>query len=177
MPEDFLIRRRKATPKTRCAGRNIINSPANEKNSQFEFVSNSPRDTLAIGRKIAALLAAGSCLALKGNLGSGKTCLTRGIARGLGIKENITSPTYTVINEYQSTDPPCPFYHIDAFRLDAGRDFEDIGGMEIIYSDGISVIEWSERIEKFLPDNAIIVSLEITGPSSRLIKIKGLGKI
>ena len=132
------------------------------------MVSNSPQDTFAAGQKIAGILSAGSVVALKGTLGSGKTLLAAGIAGGLGISENITSPTYTIINEYSSSPV---LYHIDVYRLNGDRDFQEIGGDEIINSGGICVIEWSERIPKSLPDNAITVSLEITGPSSRLIKI------
>jgi len=132
------------------------------------LVSNSPQDTFAAGRKIAGILSAGSVVALRGTLGSGKTLLAAGIAGGLGIGENITSPTYTIINEYPSSPV---FYHIDVYRLKGDRDFQEIGGVEILNSHGISVIEWSELIPKSLPENALTISLEITGPSSRLIKI------
>jgi len=132
------------------------------------LVSNSPQDTFAAGRKIAGLLSAGSVVALRGTLGSGKTLLAAGIAGGLGISENITSPTYTIINEYESSPV---FYHIDVYRLKGDSDFQETGGVEILNSPGISVIEWSELIPKSLPENALTISLEITGPSSRLIKI------
>ena len=132
------------------------------------MVSNSPQDTFAAGRKIAGLLSAGSVVALRGTLGSGKTLLAAGIAGGLGISENITSPTYTIINEYESSPV---FYHIDVYRLKGDSDFQETGGVEILNSPGISVIEWSELIPKSLPENALTISLEITGPSSRLIKI------
>ena len=132
------------------------------------MVSNSPQDTFAAGRKIAGILSAGSVVALRGTLGSGKTLLAAGIAGGLGIGENITSPTDTIINEYPSSPV---FYHIDVYRLKGDRDFQEIGGVEILNSHGISVIEWSELIPKSLPENALTISLEITGPSSRLIKI------
>jgi tRNA threonylcarbamoyladenosine biosynthesis protein TsaE len=141
-------------------------------------VSNSPQETIALGRRIAALLTPGSVIALNGPLGSGKTCLAKGIAGGLGINENVTSPTYTIISEYQSGEQGSPtLYHIDAYRLNNDRDFEDIGGPEIIASAGISVIEWSERIPKSLPENTITINLEITGASSRLIRIHGLDKL
>ena len=132
------------------------------------MVSNSPQDTFAAGRKIAGFLSAGSVVALNGTLGSGKTLLASGIASGLGVSENITSPTYTIINEYPSSPV---LYHIDVYRLNGDRDFQEIGGDEIINSNGICVIEWSERISKSLPDNALTITLEITGPSSRSIKI------
>ena len=142
------------------------------------MVSNSPQETIALGKRIAALLTPGSVIALNGSLGSGKTCLAKGIAGGLGINENVTSPTYTIISEYQNGEQGSPtLYHIDAYRLNNDRDFEDIGGPEIIASAGISVIEWSERIPKSLPENTIKIDLEITGASSRLIRIHGLDKL
>jgi len=146
----------------------------------IDIVSNSPEETVALGKKIANFLASGSIVALEGCLGSGKTCLTKGIALGLGITENITSPTYTIINEYQinndlSRSPT--LFHIDAYRLNCDKDFEDIGGDEIINGGGISIIEWSERIQKSIPENSIIISIEITNPNSRTIKIKGLDSL
>ena len=140
----------------------------------IELLPKSPDETFDIGRRIGALLQPGSIVALNGVLGSGKTYLTKGIAFGLGIKENITSPTYTIINEYNAY---CTFYHIDAYRLNGDKDFTDIGGNEIIESGGICVIEWSERISKSLPDEKISIRLEITGPSSRLIRIEGLKEL
>jgi len=137
----------------------------------IEFVSNSEEETLALGERIAVSLAGGSVVALRGALGSGKTCLARGIARGIGIGENLTSPTYTIISEYRHSPT---LYHIDAYRLNNDEDFDQLGGSEIINGDGISIIEWSERIQKSLPDGTITVTLEITGPASRLIKINGL---
>jgi tRNA threonylcarbamoyladenosine biosynthesis protein TsaE len=92
----------------------------------------------------------------------------------LGVTETITSPTYTIISEYSSSPA---LYHIDAYRLSGDEDFENSGGREIINSGGISLIEWSERIPKSIPKNAITVILKITGPFSRLIQIKGLEKI
>jgi tRNA threonylcarbamoyladenosine biosynthesis protein TsaE len=117
----------------------------------------------------------GSVIALNGALGSGKTSLTKGIAYGLGISENITSPTYTIINEYQDEhQASCAFYHIDVYRLNNDKDFEDIGGNEIINGGSICVIEWSEKIQRSLPENKITIYMEITGHSSRLIRIEGL---
>jgi len=142
------------------------------------IVSNSPEETIFIGKRIASFLTAGSVVALVGCLGSGKTCLTKGIALGLGITENITSPTYTIINEYQGEKESSPtLLHIDAYRLNCEKDFEDIGGDETINSDGISIIEWSERIPKSIPENSIKIVMEIISPVSRSIKIKGLDKL
>jgi len=134
-----------------------------------EHISNSPEDTFYIGKQLAKLFSKGCTVALTGTLGSGKTQLTKGIACGLGINEQITSPTYTIVNEYSFQSSA--FFHIDAYRLNDDKDFEEIGGSEILNSGSICVIEWSDRILKCLPDNVIKISIEITGPSSRLIKI------
>ena len=138
--------------------------------------SKSPLETFAIGKKLADILSPGVVVAVTGPLGSGKTQFTKGIAQGLGITENITSPTYTIINEYlfKKADKDCKFYHIDVYRLNDDRDFEDIGGTEILNSNGICVIEWSDRIPNSLPPDVITVTFEITGTTSRLIQISEL---
>jgi tRNA threonylcarbamoyladenosine biosynthesis protein TsaE len=145
-----------------------------------DFQTNSPDETFALGQRIAYSLIADNfifanspVLALRGTLGSGKTNLTKGIASGLGINETLTSPTYTIINEYRLPNQSI-LYHIDAYRLNSDKDFEDIGGPDIIHSGGISIIEWSERIPNSLPADVITISIEITGIYSRLITINGL---
>jgi len=142
--------------------------------SLIEFFSDSPQDTFSLGRRIASCLRAGSTVALEGELGSGKTHLVKGIADGLGVTETVTSPTYTIINEYKSSPV---LYHIDAYRLLNDEDFENSGGVEIINSGGVSLIEWGGRIPKSLPPDAIIIIIKITGPCSRLIQINGLDAI
>jgi len=142
-----------------------------------EFISASPEETSAAGKRIALHLKNGSVVALQGTLGSGKTCIAKGIALGLGITENITSPTYTIINEYLIPYKAGTFYHIDVYRLNNNNDFNDLGGPEIINSNGISVIEWSDRISQSLPPDAIIISINITGVTSRHIQINGLDKL
>jgi tRNA threonylcarbamoyladenosine biosynthesis protein TsaE len=109
---------------------------------------------------------------MQGGLGSGKTCLAKGIARELGVAETLTSPTYAIISEYPIDAGA--LYHIDAYRLDNDEDFDNIGGRELISGNGIALIEWSDRIQKSLPDNAIFIVMEITGLETRLIKINGV---
>ena len=152
-----------------------INRQTGSKN-KTKLVSNSAEETFAIGQKIAGGLASGSVVAIQGTLGGGKTQLAKGIAFGLGITENLTSPTYTIVNEYslQRTNEDVVFYHIDVYRLEGQKDFEDIGGDEILNSNGICVIEWSERILNLLPPDCINVSIEITGDTSRMIQITGI---
>jgi tRNA threonylcarbamoyladenosine biosynthesis protein TsaE len=127
---------------------------------------------MVLGEHIAGFLVKGSVVALKGPLGAGKTCLAKGIARGLGVKEEVTSPTYTIISEYEGL---CPFYHIDAYRLRGDDDFAGLGGEEIIYGEGISVVEWSERISLSLPDTSLFIDIKIEDGGVRNFHITGPG--
>jgi len=136
-----------------------------------EFLSSSPEETENFGEQISRILKPGSVIALQGCLGAGKTCLVKGIARGLGINEIITSPTYTIINEYNGN---CPLYHIDAYRLAGDDDFRSTGAGEYIGSRGLTVIEWSERIPKSIPENSVKISIEITGTQNRVLHIEGM---
>jgi tRNA threonylcarbamoyladenosine biosynthesis protein TsaE len=136
------------------------------------MLSFSPEETMALGERIAVLLRQGSVVALKGPLGAGKTCFAKGIARGIGVKEEVTSPTYTIISEYEGD---LPLYHIDAYRLRGDDDFSGLGGEELLYGTGVSVIEWSERIPQSLPDGALTVEIEITEKETRRITISGEG--
>jgi tRNA threonylcarbamoyladenosine biosynthesis protein TsaE len=146
--------------------------------TETEYVSGSPEETEALGENITRILwkdrpGSGSVIALKGGLGAGKTCLVKGIARGLGIDETITSPTYTIVNEYQAllNGQTLPLYHIDAYRLNGDEDFENTGAAENLSGQGIAIIEWSERIPRSIPAYAISITIEITGPQSRLFRI------
>jgi tRNA threonylcarbamoyladenosine biosynthesis protein TsaE len=125
---------------------------------------------MALGRKLSRLLAPGSVVALKGPLGAGKTCLVKGMAQGLGIHEEITSPTYTIVSEYQGA---CPLYHIDAYRLSGDDDFNALGGEEFIYGKGISAVEWSDRIPSSIPEGAVFVDIELGAEGERKIHITG----
>jgi len=136
-----------------------------------ERSSFSPQETEALGQSLARYLKPGAVVALYGGLGAGKTCLAKGIARGLGIGENITSPTYTIISEYPAE---IPLYHIDAYRLGGDDDFAGTGAGEYIGAQGITLIEWPERIPRSIPPDAITVRIEISGPHSRIVRIEGI---
>jgi tRNA threonylcarbamoyladenosine biosynthesis protein TsaE len=125
---------------------------------------------MAVGEKIAAGLGKGSVVALRGGLGAGKTCLAKGIARGLGIREDLTSPTYTIVSEYAAG--ALPFCHIDAYRLEGDEDFRALGGDECLSGGGIAVIEWSDRIPGSIPPSAVVVSIGILEDGRRSIDVE-----
>jgi tRNA threonylcarbamoyladenosine biosynthesis protein TsaE len=127
---------------------------------------------MAAGEKIASLLRPGSIVAIRGGLGAGKTCLVKGIARGLGVEEEITSPTYTIVSEYSGK---FPLYHIDAYRLRGDGDFLALGGEEYFYRGGITLIEWSDRIPASVPPEALTVEIAVTGENRRIIRVPALG--
>lgn len=129
----------------------------------------SAEQTVSLGRSIGRLLRAGSVVALEGALGSGKTTLVKGIAESLGIRDSITSPTFTIVSEYQGA---FPFYHIDLYRVGSLEEIELLGLEELIYGTGISVVEWSDKAPGLFID-PLKVSLQITGPSSRLVRVSG----
>ena len=137
------------------------------------ITSNQAEETFSLGAKLSLLLKQGSIVALNGPLGAGKTCFVKGIMSGLGIKEEITSPTYTIISEYEAdiSGKTIPVFHIDAFRLNGQDDFAAIGGEELIYGNGISIIEWADRIFNSFPGDFFKVNIEITGDNERLIRV------
>ena len=135
----------------------------------LELFSNSAEDTIKIGKLIGSSLTKGTVIAYKGTLAAGKTTLTKGIAESLEIDEVITSPTFTLVSEYEGK---LPLYHFDVYRLDTVEDFLNIGSEEMMYGDGVCAIEWSEKIESALPKEAIIIDIEILTPETRKITIK-----
>ena len=145
----------------------------NQKNTKIEIISESAEQTWEIARCIGGKLREGDVLALSGELGSGKTCFTGGLASGLGVDEKykITSPTFTLINEY-----PARFnklYHFDVYRLNSYSEFEDLGYEEYFCSDGIVVIELAEKIVQILPANTFFISFKYLDENRRKIIIKG----
>ena len=112
----------------------------------------------------------GTILAFKGGLGAGKTVFARGLARGLDIEETITSPTYTLVNEYEGR---MPFFHIDAYRLHSAEEFDLLDSSRLLYGPGLCAIEWSERIEDALPEKAVNITITPESDGSRTITISG----
>ena len=136
----------------------------------MEFITNSPEETERVGAALGKILKPGTVLAYRGDLGAGKTAFTRGLARGLGYAEPVTSPTYTIVNEYLGGR--LPLFHFDMYRLASSDDLWDIGWEDYLDRNGIAAVEWSENISDALED-AIVITIHKTGETSRRIEIEG----
>ena len=134
------------------------------------FYTNSPAETEAVGVALGQVLQPGAVIAYRGDLGAGKTAFTRGLARGLGCAEQVTSPTYTIVNEYLTGR--MPLFHFDMYRLKSADDLWDIGWDDYLERGGVCAVEWSENVEDAMED-AIYVTIEKTGIDSRRITIEG----
>ena len=134
-------------------------------------VTNSAEETRALGEQLAERLSAGDVVTLEGELGAGQSELARGIARGLGVTETVTSPSFTILNVYESGR--VPLYHFDWYRLESEAELYELGMDEYLGGDGIAVVEWAERCPDAVPENAIRIPLEATGPESRRILVRG----
>jgi len=135
------------------------------------FISNSPAETEAVARRLAKDLAAGSVLALKGELGSGKTLFTQALVASLESKAAVTSPTFTIVHEYQGGR--LPVYHFDFFRLENRESAARLGLDEYFFADGVSVIEWADRFPELVPEQARWVSFEVKSEHQRIITLSG----
>ena len=141
----------------------------------YQTTSFSLDETQAIGQKIGKIVVAGTLITLYGSLGSGKTSFVQGLARGLGVPTEyyITSPTYTLINDYPGR---CRLYHVDLYRIDGIDEAEDIGLYEVMEADGITAIEWADRIEKDLPQDRVRLEFETKSDDSRVITLQAQGE-
>ena len=131
------------------------------------FISNSPAETEAIGRQVAENIGVGSVLALKGDLGSGKTLFVKGVVNGLGSSADVTSPTFTILHEYRGGR--LPVYHFDLFRVENPQALARLGLDDYFFGDGISVIEWADRFREFVPEQARWIFFEIKSETQRAI--------
>ena len=136
----------------------------------MEYITNSPVETEQIGAALARILPAGTVIAYRGDLGAGKTAFTRGLAKGLGCTDMVTSPTYTIVNEYLSGK--MPLFHFDMYRLGSADDLWDIGWEDYLDRGGICAVEWSENVEEAM-EGAISVTIEKLGEDARRITIEG----
>ena len=131
---------------------------------KYEIRTNSAIETKNVAKKLGSLVSSGDVITLEGDLGAGKTTFTQGLAVGLDVKRNVTSPTFTIIKEYQGR---LPLYHMDVYRLEDSD--EDIGFDEYFYGNGITIIEWAQFIEEFLPKNRLDIYIEVIDQDRRKI--------
>jgi len=131
------------------------------------FISNSPAETEAIGRRFAEDVGVGSVLALQGELGSGKTLFTKGFVAGVGSNATVSSPTFTIVHEYR--DGRLPLYHFDFFRVEDRQSLARLGLDDYFFGDGVSVIEWADRFPEFVPNQARWIRFEIKSENQRAI--------
>lgn len=125
----------------------------------MQFLSHSTQETEAIGEELAQKLRGGDVLAFTGSLGMGKTAFTRGLARGLGCRGRVTSPTFTIVNEYEGRTP---LFHFDMYRLGSSDELFDIGWDDYLARGGVCAVEWSERVFDALPEDTIFVDIART---------------
>ena len=137
-----------------------------------EFLTWSPEETEALGEKIAEKLTGGEVIALSGEMGAGKTALTRGIARGLGVAGGVSSPTFALVHEYRGR---LPVYHFDMYRIESWDDLYSTGFFDYLDSGGVLIVEWSENIENALPESAVRIRLRRGGTDSqRILTLEGM---
>ena len=134
------------------------------------YTTNSPAETEAVGAALGRVIPAGTILAYRGDLGAGKTAFTRGLARGLGCTDMVTSPTYTIVNEY--LNGRMPLFHFDMYRLASSDDLWDIGWEDYLERNGVCAVEWSENVADAL-ENPLFIHIEKLDDTSRRIILKG----
>lgn len=133
----------------------------------MEYITHSPAETEAVGEALAKTLRPGTVLAFRGDLGAGKTAFTRGLGRGLGCTERVTSPTYTIVNEY--TSGRLPLFHFDMYRLRSSEDLFDIGWEDYLERGGVCAVEWSENVADALERDTVRVDIRRGGEESRRV--------
>lgn len=138
------------------------------------FISKSPDDTENIGKAFGEKINSGTVIAFKGGLGMGKTCFTRGLAKGLGSTDTVTSPTFALVNEYLSGR--LPLYHFDMYRISGWEDLYSTGFFDYIDEGGVLACEWSENIESALPQNTVFVEFSRLSDTEREITIRNSGE-
>ena len=138
----------------------------------MQITTHSADETQALGKKLAESLRPGDVIAYFGDLGAGKTAFTRGIAEGLGVSEQVTSPTYTIVNEYLSGR--LPLFHFDMYRLGSSDELFDIGWEDYLSRGGVCAVEWSENVMDALPEDTVWVRIAREGDTGRSITIEGV---
>lgn len=137
----------------------------------IQITTNSPEETIALGERIGARLKGGDCVAYKGGLGAGKTTITRGISIGMGLGDEVTSPTFALVNEYRGKG--ISLCHIDMYRITSPGDLETTGFYDYMDEDTVLAVEWSENIADELPDNSVVIEIQRIDDNTRKFIITG----
>lgn len=140
----------------------------------IRIITHSPEETIKTAEKLGAFIKAGDMIAYKGGLGAGKTTFTRGIAVGMGLGDNVTSPTFALVNEYRGEN--ITLYHFDMYRIESEEDLESTGFYDYPFEENAAVIEWSENIAQFLPKDTIYITINSLGEQEREIIIEDGGR-
>ncbi|MGI5916809.1 MAG: tRNA (adenosine(37)-N6)-threonylcarbamoyltransferase complex ATPase subunit type 1 TsaE [Anaerolineae bacterium] len=142
----------------------------------FDMITHSPAQTSAIGERLGRLLRSGDVVCMQGDLGTGKTCLTQGIGKGLGVEGIISSPTFVYINEYAPSGSGPYMYHVDLYRIRDYCDALSLGLEEYMYGDGVTVIEWAERAIEIIPDERLWIRLSYLEYTKRSLTFEATGE-
>ncbi len=137
----------------------------------MKYTTDSPEQTIKLGEKIGALIKGGDVIAFSGGLGAGKTTMTRGIAMGMGLNDDVISPTFSLMNEY--TGEGISLYHFDMYRISTAEELEFTGFFDCLENGGAAAVEWSENIAGLLPENAVHIDIKRVSDSVREITITG----
>ena len=140
----------------------------------MEFLTNSPEENEKVGAALGRILNPGAVIAYRGDLGAGKTAFTRGLARGLGVREPVTSPTYTIVNEYLGGS--MPLFHFDMYRLGSEDELFDIGWEDYLDRGGVCAVEWSEQVADAMPEDTVYITISRRAEDERwrTITIEGV---
>ncbi len=140
----------------------------------MKIVTHTPEETIAVAEKLGRVLSAGDMIAYKGGLGAGKTTFTRGLAIGMGLGDNVMSPTFALVNEYRGSD--ITLYHFDMYRIESEDDLESTGFYDYPFDENVAAVEWSENIAEFLPEHTIYITINALGECDREIIIEDGGR-
>ena len=139
---------------------------------KITIITDSPAETIALGGRIGAKLKAGDVIAFRGDLGAGKTTMTRGIAQGMGLPDDVTSPTFALMNEYRE-EGVTPLAHFDMYRIGSSEELDAVGFYDRLDEGCVLAVEWSENIDDALPDNTIVIELSRVSDDRREITVIG----
>jgi tRNA threonylcarbamoyladenosine biosynthesis protein TsaE len=140
----------------------------------MKTVSRSAQETQALGERLGARLGRGDVVACIGPLGAGKTCFLQGLARGLGVMTDVTSPTFVLVNQYRGR---LPVYHVDAYRTGSLTELVDLGLEEMLHGEGVTVVEWADKLLPLLPARTVTVTIEGLGDEPRQIELAGPAEV